>query len=85
MSTPQLRASQVVTTFGPGAMVDLPDASVIIAGLDHWRDDNGHIPLIEEPRRSLRFLSAGLASVVGYRGARGEAEEAAPRILRKLE
>jgi hypothetical protein len=50
MSTSQLRSSQVVTTFGPGAMVDLPDASVIIAGLDHWRYDNGRIPFIEEPR-----------------------------------
>jgi hypothetical protein len=32
----QIRQSQVVTTFGPGAMVDLPDHSVIIGGLDNW-------------------------------------------------
>lgn len=32
----QLRQSQVVTTFGPGAMVDLPEHSVIIGGLDNW-------------------------------------------------
>ena len=32
----QIRQSQVVTTFGPGAMVDLPDHAVIIGGLDHW-------------------------------------------------
>jgi hypothetical protein len=50
MSTPQLRSSQVVMTFGPGAMVDLPDASVIISGLDHWRYDNGKLPMIKEPR-----------------------------------
>lgn len=50
MSTPQLRSSQVVTTFGPGAMVDLPDASVIVAGLDHWKYDAGDVPLIDEPR-----------------------------------
>ena len=37
-------------TFGPGSMVDLPDASVIVAGLDHWRYDNDAIPTIEEPR-----------------------------------
>ena len=30
----QIRQNQVVTTFGPGAMVDLTDHSVIIAGLD---------------------------------------------------
>ena len=50
MSKPQLRSSQLVTTFGPGAMVDLPDASVIIAGLDHWHYDLSQIPLIQEPR-----------------------------------
>src|SRR5919109_849477 len=32
----QIRQSQMVTSFGPGAMVDLPDHAVIIGGLDHW-------------------------------------------------
>lgn len=50
MSKDQLRSSQMVTTFGPGAMVDLPDASVIISGLDHWHYDRSQIPIIEEPR-----------------------------------
>ena len=43
----QLRQSQVVTTFGPGAMVDLPDYSAIIGGLDSWRGYQGH-PIEEE-------------------------------------
>ena len=62
MNTSQLRSSQVVTTFGPGAMVDLPEASVIIAGLDHWRYDNGRIPAIEEPR-----LVAKLTEILGVK------------------
>lgn len=32
-----LRRSQVVTSFGPGATIDLPDISVVIGGLDWWR------------------------------------------------
>jgi hypothetical protein len=32
----QIRQSQIVTTFGPGAMVDLPDHAVIIGGLEYW-------------------------------------------------
>jgi hypothetical protein len=32
----ELRQSQVVVTFGPGSMVDLPKHSVLIAGLDYW-------------------------------------------------
>jgi len=31
-----LRQSQLVTTFGPGAMVDLVDRAVVIGGLEHW-------------------------------------------------
>jgi hypothetical protein len=32
----EIRQSQVVMTFGPGAMLDLPNYSVLIAGLDFW-------------------------------------------------
>lgn len=33
-----LRRSQVVSTFGPGALMDLPNHGVLVAGLDHWGD-----------------------------------------------
>lgn len=61
MSNEELRSSQVVLTFGPGAMVDFPDASVIIAGLDDWQYANDQVPLIEEPR-----LVAKLERVLGH-------------------
>lgn len=32
----QLRQSQMVTSFGPGSMIDLPNHSVLVAGLDFW-------------------------------------------------
>ena len=32
----KLRRAQLVTTFGPGAMVDLPDMAVIVGSTDHW-------------------------------------------------
>jgi hypothetical protein len=51
MAKDTLRSGQLVTTFGPGAMVDLPDDAVIVAGLDQWQYDKGEpLPLIEEPR-----------------------------------
>ncbi len=34
-----VRRSQVVTTFGPGAMVDLIDHAVLVGGLDFWNFD----------------------------------------------
>ena len=36
MSKSQLRGSQLLTTFGPGALMDLPQTSVIVGGLDGW-------------------------------------------------
>ncbi|MBC7824614.1 MAG: DUF1998 domain-containing protein [Candidatus Parcubacteria bacterium] len=35
----ELRQSQVLTTFGPGSMVDLPTRSVVISGLTYWKGD----------------------------------------------
>lgn len=35
----QIRRSQVVTTYGPGAMVDLLNSAVLIGGLDFWHFD----------------------------------------------
>ena len=32
----QLRQSQLLTSFGPGAMVDLPDHAVLVGGLETW-------------------------------------------------
>ena len=31
-----IRQSQLITTYGPGAMIDLPDYSVIVSGLQDW-------------------------------------------------
>jgi hypothetical protein len=51
MAKDVLRLSQVVGLFGPGAMVDLPDRSVIVSGLDDWdmKGPQAFRP-IEEPR-----------------------------------
>ena len=32
----ELRRAQLITTFGPGAMVDLPDVPVVIGATDNW-------------------------------------------------
>jgi hypothetical protein len=47
-----LRQSQVVTSFGPGAMLDLPDRSVMVGGLNMWSTDTSGDGwrLVSEPR-----------------------------------
>ena len=42
----QVRQSQVVTTFGPGSLFDLPNHSVIVGGLEYWTKGDE----IQEPR-----------------------------------
>lgn len=52
-----LRPSQVITTFGPGAVVDFRNVSAVMAGTDFWRPEPGHE--IDEPRlRSLLRVQA---------------------------
>jgi len=55
----ELRQSQVVSTFGPGAMVDLPDQSVLVSGLEYWRGDRKRV---YEER-----LEARVAELLGHR------------------
>jgi len=59
MSDNEIRLSQLVMSFGPGAMIDLPTRSVILGGLPLWREQIKP-KVIQEPRlqemleRSLR-------------------------------
>ena len=47
----QLRSSQIITTYGPGALIDLPRDSGIIGGLDWWPNVSDLVE-ISEPRLS---------------------------------
>lgn len=59
----KLRPTQVVTQRGPGAIVDLPGLSVVIAGIDEWRVTEAD--RIAEPRLEA-FLNA--SSLYGCSG-----------------
>ena len=52
----EIRQSQVITTFGPGAMVDLPTHSILIGGLEHWRGERKRI----HEERLERYLATAL-------------------------
>lgn len=53
----QVRQSQVVTTFGPGSLLDLPRHSVLVSGLDYWKvgDEIGEPRLVEKLKRLLEL------------------------------
>ena len=60
MSKDVLRLSQIVGTFGPGAMVDLPDRSVMISGLDNWEMGGRGVFRVIEERRLVELLEQRL-------------------------
>lgn len=43
-----VRPSQMIHTYGPGAVIDLPELSVVVAGTDQW--DIHHTERVLEPR-----------------------------------
>lgn len=50
----QVRRSQVITTYGPGALIDLPQESAIVAGLDEWPPAH-KLDAIDEPRLARKL------------------------------
>lgn len=63
----QIRQSQLITSFGPGAMMDLPNHSVLVGGLDSWSTGGEEIfekrlvdklkSLFEPPLQTLQLYS----------------------------
>lgn len=56
----ELRPSQLVTQFGPGCLVDLPELSMILAGTDDWNP--GTASRIGEPRLQRALHVKGFRS-----------------------
>src|SRR5262249_60222255 len=54
----QVRRGQVITTYGPGALIDLPRHSAIVGGLDTW-PKTSDLEEILEPRltRKLQMMT----------------------------
>jgi Domain of unknown function (DUF1998) len=49
------RLSQLISTFGPGAMIDLPTRSVVVGGLEQWDMSGNAFTTIPEPRLTMRL------------------------------
>ena len=55
-----------MTTFGPGSMVDLPNHSVLVAGLDFWSLGGD---AVSEPRLSQKLARVLDVPTVGSENA----------------
>ena len=52
----EIRRSQLLRTYGPGSMVDLPNHSVVVSGLDYWFPQ-AEMPTIVEERLSTKVAA----------------------------
>lgn len=50
----QVRRAQVITTYGPGALIDLPRHSAVVGGLDTWPETR-ELEEINEPRLAQKL------------------------------
>ena len=87
----QLRRSQMITTFGPGALIDLPNDSAIMGGLDLGQRggpgrDRRAAPLGQARGHDRRSRPAPLRPAAGAGGlagpAAGHRRVALPRVVR---
>lgn len=71
----QIRRSQIITTYGPGALIDLPRDSAIVAGLEAWPGPS-QLHQLNEPRleRRLRDMTGVTAPRLYAPPTRDESE-----------
>ena len=71
----QVRPSQLLYTYGPGSMVDLPNLSVLVMGLNFWAADDANARVLPEKRL--------LAAVRRRLGQQVEVLRSPPRLPEK--
>lgn len=74
----EVRQSQVLSTYGPGSMVDLPNHAVLIGGLNHWQGYKNQ-PIYEDRLASWLAKILGVNRVAMYAPPAQETEPNAPR------
>ena len=80
----QIRRGQVITTYGPGALIDLPRHSAIVGGLDTW-PKTSDLEEILEPRLTRKLqIHDGRCRAAALRAAarRERSPRARPRDRR---
>jgi Domain of unknown function (DUF1998) len=75
----EIRQSQILSTFGPGSMMDLPEQSIIIGGLNHWKLNPGFPPLDEPRLIEIIKRKLGLPQVKLYQPPSRNQDISAPR------
>ena len=66
-----VRPSQVITTYGPGSLVDFRNDSVMIMGLQDWKEQERYYKRLHEPRLSTRLNVSAFLQPKSIKGRGG--------------
>jgi hypothetical protein len=77
-SAGEMRQSQVLSTFGPGSMMDLPNHAVLMGGLNHWQGYQNQ-PIYEDRLAQQLAEILGVTKVSMYAPPTSETDPAAKR------
>ena len=62
----QIRQSQVITTYGPGALIDLPDHAAIVGGLETWPSTANLTEVVDERLTGFLRIITGVPAPKMY-------------------
>ncbi len=62
----QIRQSQVITTYGPGALIDLPDHAAIVGGLETWPSTANLTEVVDERLTGFLRIITGVQAPKMY-------------------
>lgn len=77
--TGEIRQSQVLTSFGPGSMVDLPKQSILIGGLNHWKFGQERTRIYEPRLEDYLRQKLNLSNIALYEPPASSKDALGPR------
>lgn len=75
----EIRQSQILSSFGPGSMVDLPNHSIIMGGLNHWKFGNERTPIVEPRLEQFLQQKLGVSKIALFEPPTSNQDPTAPR------
>lgn len=75
----EIRQSQILSSFGPGSMVDLPNHSIIMGGLNHWKFGPERTPIVEPRLEQFLQQKLGMSKIALFEPPASDQDPTGPR------
>ena len=75
----EIRQSQILSSYGPGSMVDLPNHSIIMGGLNHWKFGTERTPIVEPRLEQFLQQKLGMSKIALFEPPASDPDPTGPR------